>query len=97
MNISPDTTSTETEPKTKERSVLDFTYLSLAELESQVVPLFPNEEDPEGHFHFTLLGAVLSRMVCEGWKKEELLDFVDSDLDYSIDLLKEIVEEEKVA
>jgi hypothetical protein len=79
---------------TKESSVLDFTYLSLAELERQVVPLFPNEKDPEGYFHFTLLSAVLSRMVCEGWKKEELLDFIDSDLDYSIDLLKEFEKEE---
>ena len=94
MDISPDTTSTETEPRTKESSVLDFTYLSLAELESQVVPLFPNEKDPEGYFHFTLLGAILSRMVCDGWKKEALLDFIDSDLDYAIDLLTELEKEE---
>ena len=43
--------SPETEPKTKESSVLDFTYLSLDELESQVVSLFPNEKNPEGYFH----------------------------------------------
>ena len=97
MDTSPDTTSTETEPITKESSVLDFTYLSLAELESQVVPLFPNEKDPEGYFHFTLLGAILSRMVCDGWKKEALLDFIDSDLDYVIDLHAEIEKEEEVA
>ena len=97
MDFSPDTTSTETEPRTKESSVLDFTYLSLAELESQVVPLFPNEKDPEGYFHFTLLGTILSRMVCDGWKKETLLDFIDSDLDYVIDLHAEIEKEEEVA
>ena len=68
MDTLTNTTSTDTEPKTKESSVLDFTYLSLAELESQVVPLFPKEKDPEGYFHFTLLGAVVSRMVCNGWK-----------------------------
>jgi hypothetical protein len=94
MDTQTNTTSTDTEPKTKESSVLDFTYLSLAELESQVVPLFPNEKDPEGYFHFTLLGAVISRMVCDGWKKEELLDFIDSDLDYAIDNIAEFENED---
>ena len=94
MDTLTNTTSTDTEPKTKESSVLDFTYLSLAELESQVVPLFPNEKDPEGYFHFTLLGAVISRMVCDGWNKKELLDFIDSDLDYAIETLAEIEKEE---
>jgi hypothetical protein len=94
MDTLTNTTSTDTEPKTKESSVLDFTYLSLAELESQVVPLFPNEKDPEGYFHFTLLGAVISRMVCDGWNKKELLDFIDSDLDYAIETLVEIEKEE---
>ena len=94
MDTQTNTTSTDTEPKTKESSVLDFTYLSLAELESQVVPLFPNEKDPEGYFHFTLLGAVISRMVCDGWNKKELLDFIDSDLDYAIETLVEIEKEE---
>jgi hypothetical protein len=84
-------------PRTKESSVMDFTYLSLAELESQVVPLFPNEKNPEGYFHFTLLGAVLSRMVCDGWNKKELLDFIDSDLDYAIDNLAELEKEDEVA
>ena len=94
MDTLTNTTSTNTEPKTKESSVLDFTYLSLTELESQVVPLFPNEKDPEGYFHFTLLGAVISRMVCDGWNKKELLDFIDSDLDYAIETLVEIEKEE---
>ena len=94
MDISPDTTSTDTEPRTKESSVLDFTYLSLTELESQVVPLFPNEKYPEGHFHFTLLCAVVSRMVCDGWGKKELLDFIDSDLDYAIDNIAEFENED---
>ena len=94
MENPTNTTFTDTEPKTKESSVMDFTYLSLAELESQVVPLFPNEKDPEGYFHFTLLGAVISRMVCDGWKKEELLDFIDSDLDYAIDNIAEFENED---
>jgi|TARA_B100001971_G_scaffold165357_1_gene155934 hypothetical protein len=33
-------------------------------------------------------------MVCNGWKKKELLDFVDSDLDYAIDELAELEKEE---
>ena len=96
MDISPNTTSTDTEPKTKESSLMDFTQLSLAELESQVVPLFPNEKDPEGYFHFTLLCAVLSRMVCDGWKKKELLDFIDSNLDYAIEEFAEWDKEKKI-
>ena len=78
--------------KTKKSSVIDFTHLSLEELESQVVSLFPNEEDPEGHFHYTLMNAVIFRMVCEGWNKKELLDLVDSEFDYST---KEIAEMDK--
>ena len=85
--------TTENKIKTKGSSVLDFTYLSLTELESQVVPLFPKEKDPEGYFHFTLLSAVLSRMVCDGWKKEQLLDFIDSDLDYAIEIEQELEKE----
>ena len=75
--------TTDTETKTKESSVIDFTHLSLEELESQVVSLFPNEEEPEGHFHYTLMNAVIFRMVCEGWNKKELLDLVDSEFDYA--------------
>jgi hypothetical protein len=89
------TTSTDTEPKTKESSLVDLAYLSLTELESQVVPLFPNETDPEGEFHSILLSAVLFRMFSQGWKKRDLLDFVNSDLDDAIDLLKEIEKEER--
>jgi len=85
MDSQTNTISTDTETKTKESSVMDFIYLSLAELESQVVPLFPNEKDPEGHFHLDLLRAVIFRMVCDGWKKKELLDFVYSDLYYAIE------------
>ena len=77
------TNTTDTETKTKESSVVDFTYRSLEELESQVVSLFPNEEDPEGYFHYTLMNAGIFRMVCEGWNKKELLDLVDSEFDYA--------------
>ena len=78
--------------ETKESSVIDFTYRSLEELESQVVSLFPNEEEPEGHFHYTLMNAVIFRMVCDGWNKKELLDLVDSEFDYAT---KEIAEMDK--
>ena len=64
--------------KTKESSVIDFTYRSLEELEDQVVSLFPDEEDAEDNFHYNLLNAVIIRKVCEGWNKKELLDLVDS-------------------
>jgi hypothetical protein len=90
MNTQINTTDKGTE--TKESSVIDFTYLSLEELESQVVSLFPDEEEPEGHFHYTLLNAVIFRMVCEGWTKKELLDLVDSDFD---DAIKDIDEMDK--
>ncbi|MDA8528605.1 toxin-antitoxin system YwqK family antitoxin [Opitutaceae bacterium] len=47
---------------------------------------------PEGHFHYTLMNAVIFRMVCEGWNKKELLDLVDSEFDYAT---KEIAEIDK--
>ena len=67
----------------KKYSVLDFAYLSLEELEDQVVSLFPDEEDAEGYFHYNLLNAVIFRKVCEGWNKKELLDLVDREFDYA--------------
>jgi len=101
MDTLTNTTSTNTEPKTKESSVLDFTYLSLDELESQVVPLFPNEKDPEGLFHMDLLDALSFRFIHNGWEKKELLEMFDEMLDVSIDNLaefeKEDEEKEKVA
>ena len=37
---------------------------------------------------------MIYRMVCDGWKKEELLDFIDSDLDYAIDNIAEFENED---
>ncbi len=75
--------------KTKESSIMDFTYLSLDELESQVVPLFPNEKDPEGFFHMDLLGALSFRMIINGWDKEELLEFFTARVEDAIDNIAE--------
>ena len=75
--------------KTKESSIMDFTYLSLDELESQVVPLFPNEKDPEGFFHMDLLGALPFRMIVNGWDKEELLEFFTARVEDAIDNIAE--------
>ena len=94
MDTQTNTTSTDTEPKTKESSVLDFTYLSLTELESQVVSLFPNEEYPEGEFHLELLAAVTSRLIMNGYPKEELLELFTFHMDEAANLLKEIEKEE---
>ncbi len=77
--------TTDTETKTKESSVIDFTYLSLEELESQVVSLFPDEEEPEGHFHYFLFCALLYRMVCEGYSKTQLFNVVDSEYNAAIE------------
>ena len=84
----------DTEPKTKESSILDFTYLSLEELESQVVPLFPNEECAECSFHLDLLGALPFRLMCHGWEKKELLEMFAEMVDVSIDNLEEFEKEE---
>ena len=83
---------------TKGSSLLDFTYLSLEELESQIVPLFPNDEyEPKGLFHMYLLGSLSFGMICDGWTKEELLEFFTERVDESIDLLAELKKEERVA
>lgn len=79
---------------TKESSVLDFTYLSLAKLERQVVPLFPNEENPEGFFHMFLLSALSFRYINNGWEKKELLEMFAEMVDDSIDNLAEFEREE---
>ena len=80
--------------KTKESSIMDFTYLSLDELESQVVPLFPNEKDPEGFFHMDLLGALPFRMIINGWDKEELLELFAEMVDDATDNIAEFDAEE---
>jgi hypothetical protein len=87
--------SPETEPKTKESSVLDFTYLSLDELESQVVFLFPNEKDSEGYFHVDLLSALSFRFIHNGWEKKELLQMFAEMVGESIDNLAEFESEDR--
>ena len=82
--------------KTKESSIMDFTYLSLDELESQVVPLFPNEKDPEGFFHMDLLGALPFRMIMNGWDKEELLEFFAEMVDDATDNIAEFDAEDEM-
>ena len=83
---------------TKGSSLLDFTYLSLEELESQIVLLFPNDEyEPKCLFHMYLLGSLSFGMICDGWTKEELLEFFTERVDESIDLLAELKKEERVA
>ena len=85
---------TEPKPKTKESSILDFTYLSLEELESQVVSLFPNEECADCSFHLDLLGALPFRLMCHGWEKKELLEMFAEMVDVSIGNLVEFEKEE---
>jgi hypothetical protein len=86
--------------ETKESSIFDFTYRSLEELESQVVSLFPNEEEStpiagpwfgetEGYFHLCLWHHLLSRLVMAGWNKKELLDELNGGFD---ETTKEIAE-----
>jgi hypothetical protein len=82
--------------KTKESSIMDFTYLSLDELESQVVPLFPNEKDPEGFFHMDLLGALPFRMIINGWDKEKLLEFFAEMVDDATDNIAEFDAEDEM-
>lgn len=79
---------------TKESSVLDFTHLSLAELERQVFLLFPNEENPEGVFHMDLLDALSFCFIHNGWEKKELLEMFAEMVDDSIDNLAEFEREE---
>ena len=79
---------------TKESSVLDFTNISLAELERQVFLLFPNEENPEGLFHQVLLDALSFRLINNGWEKKELLEIFAEMVDVSIDNLAEFEKEE---
>ena len=97
MSNTPDITSTKKLPITKRSSVLDFTYLSLDELESEVVKLFPKDKFPEGKLHIDLLSALPFRMMCSGWEKEELLEFFKDNLDDAISLMKELDEEEESA
>ncbi len=94
MSNTPDITSTKKLPITKRSSVLDFTYLSLDELESEVVKLFPKDKFPEGKLHIDLLSALPFRMISNGWSKEELLEFFTEMTNDAFTLLKELEEEQ---
>ena len=96
MNTLTNTTSNDTEPKpkTKESSILDFTYLSLSQLEDEVTRTFPNEECAECSFHLDLLGALSFCFINNGWEKKELLEMFAEMVDESIDMLVEFEKEE---
>ena len=81
-------------PKTKESSILDFTYLSLSQLEDEVTRTFPNEECAECSFHLDLLGALSFCFINNGWEKKELLEMFAEMVDESIDNLVEFEKEE---
>ena len=85
------------EPKNIESAILDFTYKSLEELESEVYSIFPEEEDPEYLFHLNLLGALPFRMISNGWSKEELLEFFTEMTNDAFALLKELEEDREIA
>ena len=85
---------TEPKPKTKESSILDFTYLSLSQLEDEVTRTFPNEECAECSFHMDLLDALSFRFISNGWEKKELLEMFAEMVDVSIDNLVEFEKEE---
>jgi len=85
------------EPKNIESAILDFTYKSLEELESEVYSIFPEEEDPEYLFHLNLLGALPFRMICNGFRKEELLMFFNKKIDDANIHLKEIEEKGEIS
>jgi hypothetical protein len=80
---------------TKESSVMDFTYLSLRELEDEVSRTFPNAECAECSFHLDLLGALPSRLMHHGWTKDEILEFFIEQVNDASDLLLELEEEDK--
>lgn len=95
MDSQTNTTSTDTEKKTKESSVMDFTYLSLNELEDEVARTFPNEECAECSFHLDLLGALPFRLMHHGWTKDEVLEFFIEQVNDASDLLLELEQEDK--
>jgi hypothetical protein len=82
--------------KTKESSIMDFTHLSLEELESQVVSLFPYEKNSHAFFHMELLDALSFRFICNHWEKEEVLEMFGKMMDFSIDTLEEIDAEDEM-
>ena len=96
MDTQTNTTSTDTEPRTKESSVLDFTYLSLAELEEEVTNIFRNDEYAECSFHLDLLDALSFRLMIHGWKKDELLEFFTERVNDAKSLLVELEKEDEV-
>lgn len=80
---------------TKETSVMDFTYLSLRELEDEVTRTFPNEELAECLFYLDLLGALPFRLMCNGWTEGELLELFREQVIDASELLLEVEEENK--
>ena len=79
--------------KTKKDSILDFTNISLNELEIEVVSLFPNEEEQVNELQLDLLDTLSFRLICDGFGKEELMKYFSDSIDQSSSYLKEFEEE----
>lgn len=80
--------------KTKEDSILDFTHLTLEELETKVEELFPNDLCAESFFHCTMLDALTFRFLSNGWTVKELKLLFKDMVNNSVNNLKEFEAEE---
>jgi hypothetical protein len=69
-------------------SLMDEAYEGLDQLETKVNGLYPNVET-EGYLHLILLNAIIFRMVCNGWTKEDLLEQVSNGVDDATTFLNE--------
>ena len=82
-------------PTKEKKSVIELGYVGLEALEREAVEQFPNEEDPRGLLHMTLLGALPFMMLCNGWEKEEILECFSEQLEDSKDLFDELEESDE--
>jgi len=62
MNSQTNSTSTDTEPKTKGDGFGEFSELSLDEMESEVSSLFPNHPHAKNNLMFCLMGDLPFRI-----------------------------------
>ncbi len=82
-------------PTTKETSIMDYTNISLLELEREVKNLFPKNEYAMQEMHSHLFDALIFRFVSYGYTKKELIEILTEEVKYSITLRKEMDDEEK--